>query len=371
MQDPKPADKPRIHVAAGLILRADGALMLGQRPADKPWPGWWELPGGKLEPGETALQALARELKEELDITVTKSSRWVTYVHEYPKNIVRLDFCKVTGWEGEPRGMENQQLAWVNPLETPHVGPLLPATEPPMRWLRVPDRYALTSIGTPDQLPSYLLRLEQALAGGLRMVQFREPGWPDGPDSAGLHEAFVKVLELCHRYQAVCLVNSVHPQAWWQQADGVHLRAADARAWILQAPKDRTRGQVSTPARKHEDNAGQRPGQVLESHYAKAQPHPALGLPAGHMLAVSAHTEEDLTAARTLNANFVVIGHVLPTPSHPGEEPLGWQGFAALAEQAGLPVLAIGGQSNATLETAQSHGAHGIAGMRQLIQAFS
>ena len=80
MSDLKPANKPRIHVAAGLVLRADGALLLGQRPADKPWPGWWELPGGKLEPGETALQALARELKEEIDITVTRATRWVTYV---------------------------------------------------------------------------------------------------------------------------------------------------------------------------------------------------------------------------------------------------------------------------------------------------
>jgi 8-oxo-dGTP diphosphatase len=364
MSDLNPANKPRIHVAAGLVLRADGALLLGQRPADKPWPGWWELPGGKLEPGETALQALARELKEEIDITVTRATRWVTYVHEYPKNIVRLDFCKVTGWEGEPHGLENQELAWIDPLQAPHVGPLLPATEPPMRWLRVPQHYLVSSIGTPDRLPAYLLRLEHALAGGLRMVQFREPGWPQGPASPSAHEAFTKVLEQCHRYQALCLINSAHPQAWWAQADGVHLRAADARA--------RAAGQyVSDPSTHNaptNHNLMQSTGASLESCYAQAEPHPALGLQPGQMLGVSAHTEKDLEAARRLNASFVVIGHVLPTPSHPDQEPLGWQRFAELAEDAGLPVLAIGGQSNATLETAQSHGAHGIAGMRLLIQ---
>src|SRR5690606_35106195 len=90
--------KPFIDVAAGMILRADGSLLLAERPADKPWAGWWELPGGKIEPGETTLEALGRELKEELDIDVTHATPWVTYTHEYPKNIVRLAFCKVTGW---------------------------------------------------------------------------------------------------------------------------------------------------------------------------------------------------------------------------------------------------------------------------------
>ena len=74
--------KPFIDVAVGIILRPDGQILLGQRPADKPWPGWWELPGGKIEAGETVLQALARELEEELGIQVIDSAPWVTYVHE-------------------------------------------------------------------------------------------------------------------------------------------------------------------------------------------------------------------------------------------------------------------------------------------------
>ncbi|MCC2597615.1 Nudix family hydrolase [Pusillimonas sp. MFBS29] len=319
--------KPFIEVAAGLITQPDGSLLLAQRPADKPWPGWWELPGGKIEPGETTLQALARELKEELDIVVTEATPWVTYTHEYPKNIVRLAFCRVTAWDGEPTGVEGQELAWVNLHAPLNVGPLLPATEPPLRWIRLPDRYLLTSIGNSQGLDGFLATLKQALEHGLKLVQFREPGWADG--EAALHAAFGQVVRLCHEYGARCLVNSCHPEHWWPQADGVHLRAADAVALADGGTtiKDQIEG----------------------------------------LLAVSAHSATELDAARTLSADFAVLGHVLDTPSHPGEPGMGWAQFAALISDAGLPVFAIGGQSADTLEVAREHGAHGLAGIRRLL----
>src|SRR5690606_24974645 len=141
---PLAMSKPFVDVAAGLVLKPDGQLLLAERPGDKPWSGWWELPGGKIEPGENVLQALARELKEELDIDVTEAARWVTHVHEYPKTIVRLSFCKVTAWQGTPTGVEGQALAWVKTDRPLEIGPLLPATEPPLRWLQLPERYLLT-----------------------------------------------------------------------------------------------------------------------------------------------------------------------------------------------------------------------------------
>ena len=79
------------------------------------------------------LQALARELQEEIGIRVTQSRPWVTYVHVYPHTTVRLAFCHVTGWEGEPRGLENQRLEWVDPARAAEVGDLPPATLPPLR----------------------------------------------------------------------------------------------------------------------------------------------------------------------------------------------------------------------------------------------
>src|SRR3546814_1751300 len=71
---PPAMSKPLIEVAAGLILREDGWLLLAERPGDKPWSGWWELPGGKIESGETVLEALSRELQEELGIRVTAAA---------------------------------------------------------------------------------------------------------------------------------------------------------------------------------------------------------------------------------------------------------------------------------------------------------
>src|SRR3546814_792866 len=222
-----PSGKPFIKVAAGLILQPDGQLLLAQRPEGKPWAGWWELPGGKIEAGETTLQALAREREEELGIKVTDASPWVTYTHEYPKNIVELSFCRVYGWTGTPAGLENQALAWVDPKAALPVGPLLPATEPPMRWLQLPEQYLVTSIGSQAGLAPYLEKLALVLQQGIELVQFREPAWASASE-AETYAAFQRIVQICHDAGVRCLVNSCHPESWWAQADGVHFRAADA-----------------------------------------------------------------------------------------------------------------------------------------------
>ncbi|HRL21172.1 Nudix family hydrolase [Alcaligenes sp. SDU_A2] len=326
--------KPCIEVAVGVLLQADGKVLLGSRPADKPWPGWWELPGGKIEPGEDVLQALVRELREELDITVTQAQPWVTYTHEYPKNFVKLYFCLVRGWEGTPRSMEGQELAWVDPAGPLSVGPVLPATEPPLKWLQLPERYLITQIQEPARLAGYLQQLEHALQQGVALVQFREPEWAARADAEfSLHQAFLQVVNLCHRYRARCLVNSVHPESWWDHADGVHLRSVDAQA-------------------------------LAERHHDTLTSVPALKQ---GLIGVSAHQAADIDVARRLQADFLVLGHVLDTPSHPGQPGMGWAHFSELAGLAGRPVYAIGGQSAQTLPIARQHGAHGIAGIRALL----
>lgn len=352
--------KPFVDVAAGLILRPNGELLLAERPGDKPWSGWWELPGGKIEPGETVLQALARELKEELDIDVTQATRWVTHVHEYPKNIVRLSFCKVTGWNGTPTGIEGQSLAWVQTHQPLEIGPLLPATEPPLRWLQLPQQYLVTAIGSGKALPGFLAKLQATLAGNPMLVQFREPQWAHKADEAEVRAGLAAVLEVCRAAGARCLVNSVHPEAWWGLADGVHLRASDA-ADFASGARIAAAGllhEAAPPANGLDPNSREYALTRVDAHLRPRR-----------LLGVSAHTANDLSTARALKADFSVLGHVLDTPSHPGQTALGWKGFEALATDAGLPVYAIGGQSAATLPTAQNHGAHGIAGIRHLIPA--
>ena len=315
-----------IDVAVGVLLRPDGTVLLGNRPEDKPWPGWWELPGGKLEPGESVMQALARELHEELGIQIHTATPWVTYVHTYPTTTVRLAFCRVTGWDGEPQGLEGQLLRWVPLTQALDVPKLLPATYPPLRWLNLPEVYAISSAGSPQRLAAFQQRLAQGLKEGIKLLQWREPGWPEGPASTSLKTAFDAVLAQCHAAGARVVVNSVHPSAWWVQGDGVHLRAADALG-INVRPE----------------------------------------LPAGHLVGISTHDLSELKHARKLEADFAVLGPVLPTASHPDHPGIGWEEFARLNQQAGLPVYALGGQSAETLAQAKSVGGHGFAGLRRWI----
>lgn len=335
MPSDRQGSPPFLEVAAGLVLQPDGHLLLGQRPEGKAYAGWWELPGGKLEPGETPLQALARELQEEVGIEVTAATPWVTHVHHYPHATVRLAFCRVTAWRGNPVGLENQALCWVDPaLPLPQLqaalggGQLLPATLPPLQWLNVPAVYVVSQLRGPEDVPAHLRQTAQALAAGARLLQFRAPGWRHGPADAALEQVLQQTLAMASQAGARVLVNSVHPTAWWHQAQGVHLRAADLMA------------------------SAQRPE-----------------LAPGAWLAASCHDAHELAQARRLAANFAVLGPVLATASHPGHPGLGWQAFARLNALAGLPVLAIGGQSADTLAQAQAHGAHGIAGVRRVAVA--
>ena len=131
--------RPGVPVAAGVLVRADGAVLLADRPAGKAYAGYWEFPGGKVEPGESVERALARELTEELHVDVAESVPWLTFDFDYPHAYVRLYFRRVFRWSGTPHPLEGQRLAFHRPGEAPP-DPLLPAARPVMRWLRLPDR---------------------------------------------------------------------------------------------------------------------------------------------------------------------------------------------------------------------------------------
>lgn len=121
------------EVAVGVLLRADGALLLSTRPPGKAYEGYWEFPGGKVEAGETIAQALRRELIEELGITIGPVKVWKVTEHDYPHALVRLHWCKVTEWSGDFEMREGQTMAWQQlPLQ---VRPVLPGAYPVLQWL--------------------------------------------------------------------------------------------------------------------------------------------------------------------------------------------------------------------------------------------
>lgn len=128
---PEPVAAP-IDVAVGILMQANGDVLLAQRPPGKPYAGYWEFPGGKVEPGESILAALKRELVEELGVDPVWAEPWCGVEHVYPHAHVRLHFYIIRQWQGEPSSLEGQAFAWQGSVE---VQPLLPATVPLMEWL--------------------------------------------------------------------------------------------------------------------------------------------------------------------------------------------------------------------------------------------
>ena len=126
-------DRPMVEVAVGVLMQADGSFLLTSRPACKPYAGYWEFPGGKLEAGESIEDALSRELNEELGLTMGEAKAWKVEVVDYPHALVRLHFFKVTQWSGELQMKEQQSFAWsVLPVG---VSPILPGALPVLEWL--------------------------------------------------------------------------------------------------------------------------------------------------------------------------------------------------------------------------------------------
>lgn len=130
--------KREIRVAAGVVWK-DGRLLCCRRPDGSPMGGWWEFPGGKLEPGETPEAALSRELKEELGLMVIKCQPWQSLTHDYEEQGLRvhLHFFHVTEFEGEPVPLEGQEFVWADPDEAKSLA-FLPADAGIVRKLAQP-----------------------------------------------------------------------------------------------------------------------------------------------------------------------------------------------------------------------------------------
>ena len=297
-----------------MIERPDGRFLLAQRPAGKVYAGYWEFPGGKVEPGEPLQAALARELHEELGIDVEIADPWIVRMYAYPHARVRLNFFRVRAWHGDPHGKEHQRLAWQH-ASAVDVAPLLPANAPVLRALQLPFEYAIThagEIGVEEQLTV----LDQRLAQGLKLIQVREKGMR----APALERFAGAVIALARPHGARVLINSDIELAGRLRADGVHLTAA----------------------------------QLM-----RLEQRPALG-----WCAASCHNTAELARAVQLGVDFAVLGPVQATLSHPDALPLGWPGFSALTRGASLPVFALGGMAPADLQTAWRFGAQGIAMVR-------
>jgi 8-oxo-dGTP diphosphatase len=303
-----------VQVAAAVIQRSDGSFLLGQRPAGKVYAGYWEFPGGKVEPGEPIAHALARELDEELGIDVVRAYPWIVQRFVYPHAHVELHFYRVLQWRGEPHPHEDQALAWIS-IHDLNVAPILPANGPVLKALALPSHLAITcasELGARVQLE----RLDAALAAGLRLVMIRERQMP----TAQWSRFAAAVLERTRAAGATTIVNDTAERGAQAGADGMHLNSMQ----LMRCTR--------------------RPDMPL--------------------CGASCHDAAQLERAQALELDYAIVGPVLPTASHPGAAGLGWDGLSRLIAGATLPVYAIGGMLPEHLECAWQRGAHGVAMMR-------
>ena len=304
-----------VEVSAAVLQRDDGTFLLAQRPPDKIWAGYWEFPGGKVEPGETARDALVRELREELGITVETAYPWLTRVFTYPHATVRLNFFRVTAWNGELHPHEGQEFSWQSPTEF-IVSPILPANAPILRALALPTLYAISN-AVELGVESFLSSLRVRLDAGLSLIQLREKNLSRDE----LRELAIRVVKLAHTSGAKVLLNGDVELAHEVGADGV---------------------------------------QLTSTQLAELTKRPSLG-----WCSASCHNKAELRRAEGLGCDFALLSPVMPTKSHPGASHLGWENFAAIVAGSSIPVYALGGLTPEDMQTAWQNGAHGISLLRQ------
>ncbi|OJY57389.1 Nudix family hydrolase [Thiobacillus sp. 0-1251] len=305
---------PITEVAAAVLTQPDGRVLLARRPAGKAYAGYWEFPGGKVEPGESLDAALARELHEELGIVVTRACRWITRVFEYPHATVRLNFFRVFEWQGTPHPHEGQVFSWQLP-DAVEVTPLLPANFPIVKALSLPTVLGIShaeSLG----VDTFLARLDVALHNGLRLIQLRDKTLPEETRLQLARET----VRRAHLQGARVLVNGPLELAHAAGADGIHLDSSAAARLTAR--------------------------------------------PDCEWVGVSCHDGAELVQAAALGADFALLSPVLPTLTHPGAATLGWDAFSTLAAASPIPVYGLGGLGREDVALAQSHGAHGVALLR-------
>lgn len=308
-----------IHVVAGVLRDAAGRVLVAQRPSGKHLAGLWEFPGGKCEAGEAPVDALARELREELGIVVESARPLIAIPHRYPEQDILLDVWQVSKWSGTLHPHEGQAFAWVEPATLEQV-PMPPADRPAIAALRLPDRCLITPDVAPGASTELLAGIERACRRGVRMIQLRLPQWPRAALAAFAREA----RGLCASHAARLLLNGDAQLAMVLGLDGVHLPARVAASMT------------------------QRP------------------LPEDRWLGVSCHDAAELLQAVRIGADFATLSPVFPTPGHADSTALGWDQFAELVMHVPIPVYALGGLEAEDVDAAWMAGAQGIAAIRGL-----
>ncbi len=318
----------QIHVVAAVIVDGRGRYLVAERAAHKHQGGCWEFPGGKVEPGETEVQALSRELMEEIGLTPTQQRPLLQVSHDYGDRRILLSAWLVTEFLPGPclsqseqtplLGLEGQPLQWVMADCLPTLN--FPAANRPILAAALLPQVLRISPEL-DSLQSWLDWLQQrvVLATDRDAIVLRQPALND---EQYMHWA-ESGLSICQQAGMPLFVHgSVSRLQRLPQAAGLHLPFAEAGCLPLQRPISRD-----------------------------------------HVLLVACHNAQELALAQQLDADCALLSPVLATSSHPEQQGMGWAQWAALVAAVNIPVYALGGMTSAHLAEAWQQGGQGVAGI--------
>ena len=308
-----------LRVAVGVIKNAANEVLIAKRDQNAHQGGLWEFPGGKVEAGESVRNALGRELNEELGIVVLSASPLIKIRHTYPDLTVLLDVWRVDGFKGQPQSLEGQAIEWVPDDQLTNYS--FPAANVPIvSAARLPEYYAILD-DSHGNLKALQRNFDHLVANHLKLVRLR---------ARSLSERQYRELATwaCKRGKEAgvkVLLNNQPELALELGASGIHLDSQSLMASTLR------------PMRYDA------------------------------WVCASCHNPSELIQAEKVGVDFVVLGPILETPSHPGSVVLGWAGFENLVGNTKLPVYGLGGLDRLDLMRAQRAGGQGVAGIRAFI----